>query len=152
MDEPGASLVDETLDEHRGCMQAVADVEGCLDRKPDDPPRWVAELKRRLAALRESLGHHFEGEEAGPMFRELPTRHPRLAPRLADLEAEHATMIEAMDRLLEKAGALGPEPETFELRELNARTQLLVANIRRHEAAENEIVVQAYWDEVGVGD
>jgi hypothetical protein len=30
--------------------------------------------------------------------------------------------------------------------------QLMVATIRRHEAEENEIVIQAHWDEVGVGD
>ena len=42
--------------------------------------------------------------------------------------------------------------EIYQMRELNAQVQLLVATIRRHEAAENEIVIEAHWDEVGVGD
>ena len=33
----GFSLVDETLDEHRGCMKLVAESRQHLDRKVDDP-------------------------------------------------------------------------------------------------------------------
>jgi hypothetical protein len=60
-------------------------------------------------------------------------------------------MLERMDDVLHKAEAL-ENTEIFELRELNGRVQLLLAQIRRHEAAEDELVIRAHCEEVGVGD
>ena len=149
--EPNPSLVEETLDEHRGCLQLLTEVERCLDRPPDDRQRWLADLKRALARLASALRRHFEGEESGPIFRSLPLLHPRLARPLARLEAEHPVMLERMDDVLHKAERL-ENTEIFELRELNGSVQLLLSQIRRHEAAEDELVIRAHWEEVGVGD
>jgi len=147
----GASIVKEIRDEHRACMQLLSEVEECLDSPPDDPAGWISDLKQKLTELTAALDEHFTGEEAGPVFRKLPIQHPRLAGPLKQLEEEHATMRSELKTVLDKADELS-QPEVFELRELNARVQLFVARLRRHEAAENEIVIQAYWDEVGVGD
>jgi hemerythrin-like domain-containing protein len=149
--ETTPSLVEETLDEHRECLQLITEVEQCLDRPPDDRQRWLADLKATLARLATALRRHFEGEESGPIFRSLPLQHPRLARPLARLEAEHPVMLERMDDVLHKAEAL-ENTEIFELRELNGRVQLLLAQIRRHEAAEDELVIRAHCEEVGVGD
>jgi iron-sulfur cluster repair protein YtfE (RIC family) len=145
------SLVEQTLDEHRGCMRLLAAVEECLDRKPADSVSWVAELHAALTALSPVMRQHFESEENGPMFRKLPIQKPRLADQLEQLEAEHPAMLEQFDTVLAAVSELD-EPEDFELREINARVQLFVARLRRHEAAENELVIQAHWDEIGVGD
>ena len=150
-EKAGASIVKETQDEHRACMQLLSEVEECLDRPPDDPAGWISDLKQRLTRLTAALDEHFTGEEAGPMFRDLPIRHPRLAGPLKQLEDEHKEMRVDLQSVRDKAEELD-QPEVFELRELNARVQLFVARLRRHEAAENELVIQAYWDEVGVGD
>ena len=145
------SLVEETLDEHAGCMQVVSELEKCLNPCPDDPRCWLADLGRRLADLEAALRRHFEGEEAGPLFRSLPLQHPRLAEPLARLEAEHTTMLDDLEAVRRRVGTL-EDPQDFELREMNARVLLVVARIRRHEAAENELVLDAYWSEIGVGD
>ena len=60
-------------------------------------------------------------------------------------------MLDSLDSLLRKAERLH-EPETLDLRELSAHVQLFAARFRRHEAAENELVVEAYWNDIGVGD
>ena len=44
----------------------------------------------------------------------------------------------------------GAEP--YRLHELNARVQLLIAKIQRHESEENEIVLDAHWSDLGMGD
>jgi iron-sulfur cluster repair protein YtfE (RIC family) len=151
-DKPdGSSLVEETLDEHRGCMRLLSAVEECLDRKPQDRRQWLVDLKGALGALSPVLCRHFDTEESGPMFRELPIKKPRLADQLSALEAEHPVMVAQLEEILDSLSDLD-DPEVFELRELNARVQLFVARLRRHEAAENELVIQAHWDEVGVGD
>ena len=90
--EPG-SFVDETLDEHAGCMLRVTELEACLDRRPDDAGRWIADLKDKLSSLDTAMRQHFESEESGPIFRSLPARHPRLADGLLALEAEHKVML-----------------------------------------------------------
>lgn len=149
--EQGPAFVDETLEEHRGCMKLVADVEDCLDRKPDDPVLWLENLRGRLKHLADSLRRHFKSEETGPLFTDVATSHPRLTPQLDRLLEEHTTMLSEIGAALTQAEGL-ERPEVFELRELNARIQLLVARIRRHEAEENELVLRAYWNETGVGD
>ena len=150
-EQAGFSLVDKTLDEHRGCMQLVAEVESSLDRKVEDARVWVDDLLGKLDHLETSLRQHFQGEEAGPIYRSLPDQHPRVAGKLAELEAEHPVMLEELQVILNKAREL-ETPEAHELRELNGRTQLFIARIRRHEAAENELVLRTYWNDVGVGD
>jgi hypothetical protein len=148
---PKPTLVEETMDEHRGCLQLISEVESCLDRPPEDRRVWLSELRGMLLRLAAAMRLHFEGEESGPIFRALPLRHPRLARPLAELEAEHPLMLEAIDKVLRKVAEF-ENPELFELRDLNGRVQLLLAQIRRHEAAEDELVLRAHWEEVGVGD
>jgi len=145
------SYMHETLDEHRGCMQLISKVEECLDRKPEDPERWVSELHDAVRELAGGLQKHFQSEENGPMFTELPTSHPTLADGLQKLKQEHSIILDEIATAIARAEAL-KGPEVFQLRELNARVQMLIARIRRHEAEENELVIRAYWDESGVGD
>jgi len=144
-------IVDEMLGEHRGCMEVVAEVERCLDCQPDREGRWVARLLDSLPRLATTLRTHFEVEQQGPLYRKLPIGFPRFAQRLEQLEAEHVRILEVADSALARARTLR-SAEMYEIRELNAQVQLLVATIRRHEAEEDEIIIQAHWDEVGVGD
>jgi uncharacterized small protein (DUF1192 family) len=132
-------------------MQVVAELETCLEKHPDAEGCWVAELQEKLAVLAETLKAHFKVENEGPLYRGLPESHPRLANRLRALEAEHGVLLTRLSNVQEQAAGLR-DPEPYELRELNARAQLLVARIQRHEAQENEIVMEAHWGEVGVGD
>ena len=143
--------VEETLDEHRGCMKLVSDVEACLDRRPDQPAAWLAQLREALESLGFGLRQHFRAEEAGRLFADLAESHPRLSGPLNKLVDEHRLMLAAIEAAIGRADALA-DPEPFELRELNARVQMLIAQIRRHEAEENELVLRAYWRESGVGD
>lgn len=151
-DEPSKpQLVDDTLEQHRACMQVVEEVEACLDAHPDREGQWVDGLLRKLPELARTMRAHFEAEEGGALFTKLPYSHPRLASRLRVLKDEHATMLEALDKVIARAERMR-DAEVYELRELNAQVQLMIATIRRHEAAENEVVIEAHWDEVGVGD
>ena len=154
MTEPrskSTSLADVTLDEHRACMAVVSEVESILDRQPDRGGKWLALLREKLPELRSTLATHFAGEEGGPLFRQLPIQAPQLSGRLTRLEEEHAGILVSVEALADRAEKL-EDPEVYELRELNAQVQLLIATIRRHEAEENELVMQANWDEIGDGD
>jgi len=143
--------IQNTLDEHRECMQFVSALEACLDRQPDGSGRWVADLLEHLPGLARTMREHFEGEERGPLYGDLPQRRPRTATRLEALKVEHPLMLAEIAKIIDIAGDMG-DAEIYELRELNARIQLFVARLRRHEAAENELIFEVYWDDVGTGD
>jgi hypothetical protein len=149
-DRPGSSL-DATLHEHRDVMQAVAEVEACLDTPPDREGEWVRRLLGSLPELADTLRCHFSAEQEGALYREVPERFPRFAHRLETLGREHGEILRTADDVIASAKSLRGA-RIYEQRELNARVQLLVATIRRHEAEENEIILSANWDEVGAGD
>jgi hypothetical protein len=141
----------DTLAEHRDCMRVVSEVESILDHQPDREGEWIGRLNAKLPTLAQAMREPFAAEEQGALFRELPVKKPRLATRVETLGAEHARMLKAVEDAVVKAQGLR-EPELYELRELNALVQLLIATIRRHEAEENEIIMGAYWDEIGAAD
>jgi iron-sulfur cluster repair protein YtfE (RIC family) len=145
------SSLEETLEQHHTCMSRVAELEEILDRHPDEEGRWIGRIRQELPLLRDTLSHHFKEEQEAALYRELPVRYPRFAERIEKLASEHDGILEAIDKVTAAAQGL-QRPELHDLRELNARIQLLVATIRRHEAEENELIMSAHWDEVGTGD
>jgi len=149
---PRDGLLDETLDEHRTCMRVVTDLEKFLTAPADPGGRWVEGLIERLDRLCSTLKAHFEAEQSGPLFRQLPLSKPRLAGRLTRLENEHAEILEAGRATRSRAEGLEDGAEPYQIHELNARVQLLIAKIQRHESEENEIVLDAHWSDLGMGD
>jgi hypothetical protein len=149
MDAPAS--IQHALDEHRECMAYVTKLEACLDHQPDDTSRWIGQLLDHLPGLARTMRDHFEDEERGPLFSELPQRHPRIGDRLDALKNEHPRMLAEIDKIIELTGGMR-DAEVYELRELNARIQLFVARLRRHEAAENELMYELYWNDLGTGD
>lgn len=145
-------LVDDTLDEHRSCMRLVADLEQHLACPADREGRWAEGVAQRLARLAETMKAHFDAEQRGPLFRQLPLTHPRLSDRLARLEKEHDEILAGSEATRLQAEALKGGAEPYRLHELNARVQLLIAKIQRHESEENELVLEAHWSELGMGD
>ena len=141
----------ETLDEHHECMEYIEALEACLDRKPDDPKRWILGIMEHLPGLAHAMREHFEAEEEGPLFTELAKRRPAVGSRLDALKEEHPRLLREIEKITEIAGGLH-DAELYQLREINARIQLFVARLRRHEATENELIFEAYWDDVGTGD
>lgn len=148
---PEDSSLEAILDEHRECMRLVAEVEACLDERPDRDGRWMGRLLPKLEALADTLRSHFREEEQASLYREVPERFPHFADRLQRLASEHAVILDRASDLVRRAGALD-HTRIHELREFNAGIQMLVASIRRHEAEENEVVLGAHWQEFGEGD
>jgi hypothetical protein len=149
--KPEDSSLETILDDHRECMQIVAEVEACLDEHPDREGRWMGRMLPKLEALAGTLRSHFREEEQASLYREVPERFPRFADRLQRLASEHSEILDRATELVRRAGALD-HTRIHELREFNAGVQMLVANLRRHEAEENEVILSAHWQEFGEGD
>lgn len=134
-----------TLAEHRGCLELISKVEDCLNRERTKPEQWVSALHRSVRLLAGGLQEHFQSEENGPIFSVLPRSHPHLSAALGKLQDEHSAILDDIASVIARANALHG-PERFQLEELNARVQIVIARIRRHEAEENELVVRAHWE------
>ncbi|NIP64333.1 MAG: hypothetical protein GTN96_07355 [Gammaproteobacteria bacterium] len=126
-------------------------LEECLDRRPEDAGRWIGGLMQHLPGLARTMREHFEAEEEGALFTDLPKRNPMVHERLRVLREEHPKLQREVERIIEIIGGMR-EAELYELREINARVQLFIARLRRHEATENELIFEAYWDDYGTGD
>ncbi|MCG8460377.1 MAG: hemerythrin domain-containing protein, partial [Holophagales bacterium] len=138
---------------HHGVMESVVALEEVLGRSLEPHRDWLEALGHSLDDLIGVLREHFDEESAGELYGELLERFPRYAHRLEQLAAEHEEILQRAEALLESTAALDRDDlQVYRLRELNAQGQLLAAILRRHEAEENEIVMRAYWNEVGTGD
>jgi len=98
------------------------------DPPPDlDPaqliPEWGIDLSR-----------HFAAEEGIRYFGTLVAERPALSVAIGDLRADHAAMLEAVERLL----ALAPDKTRRE--ELAAETRALLQRFQEHERAETRLL------------
>ena len=112
---------------------------------------WLSTVRSRLETLRETLVEHFHEEETGPFGPQLPPGSPHLSGRVADLLSQHPVILRSIDAALATAGRLSPD-DLGAHDELKGSVHLLIATLRRHEAAENELVLDAVWDDYGGGD
>ena len=132
--------------EHPDCSAAVERVQAHLDAEPRDGD-WLEELAARAGALRATLVKHYELEEQGPLYNGIPQRHPRFTRKLSRLVEEHDEILRSLDAVVSGAGETAPEDTA----EVELRAGVVLARIRRHEAEEIEIVLNARWDDLAPG-
>jgi hypothetical protein len=144
MNEPGSihhiSGVDaRILAEHR----RIRDTVRRLEETPD-----LGELLMRLADFRGLLVVHFPAEEAPDgFFDAIRSTAPRHLGRLEELRREHAMLLASVDAVAARVRAClaGPVAEVIE----EARN--LARGVRRHEAAEDELLVDSFYTDLGQG-
>ncbi|MBM4346449.1 MAG: hemerythrin domain-containing protein [Deltaproteobacteria bacterium] len=143
-----ADLSDPIVEQHRGLRIHLDALWACAAAMPvddDEASRWRCELAECLDVLRADLVVHFAHEETGGGFDELARQLPHAAAKLEALTREHAVILDMVARLLGVVAADTPSG-------LVAGTAQVVERLRRHEAAENELLLGAVADELGVGD
>jgi hypothetical protein len=69
---------------------------------------------------------------------------PRLSGRLMRLEAEHATLHSAFE-----AAHRAALDTTLPPHEIVSRIKAAILLLRRHEAAENQCILRAFWVDLG---
>lgn len=98
------------------------------------PPRLLSSLKREL-------GQHFGAEESEEYFGTVAAEDPTLQLEIAALKAEHATMLSAVDALVELAADPARWPH------LPMPTRLLVTQLARHEGSESKLLRSFFFRE-----
>lgn len=121
-----------------------------LDRDTPIRPRALAALMSRL---RDQLATHFSLEEFFGYFDDAVDSAPRLSAEADVLRSQHETLYLTISKLAEDAERLlyGPVPNNG-LSALATRFQAFYEELTRHEDSENELIMRAFYDDIGVGD
>ena len=87
-------------------------------------------------------------ETAEGLYNMIRSMAPRLLGRMAQLEKEHQTFLDDIDLLGTRARECLAGPVAEVLREAQALTRRL----RKHEAAEDEVLLDTLYNDLGQGD
>jgi len=114
--------------------------------KPHDFANLVDELRDQLA-------FHFALEEAYGYFEEPVNEAPRLSQTAIRLREEHQSLFVEICSLAEEAERLAYEERSAKgLQSMVAGLRKFQARLRQHEAEENELILSAFDEDLGVGD
>ncbi|MCE9548736.1 MAG: hemerythrin domain-containing protein [Planctomycetia bacterium] len=117
--------------------------------EPADP-RTIAEL---FESLRDQLALHFTLEDAYGYFEDALAESPRLCEHAHLLRDQHATLFVAIRDLAEQADCLRyGRPSVRQLLALADAFLEFDRHLREHEEAEDELIMAAFEDDIGVGD
>jgi hypothetical protein len=134
------SLRDEhqRLHTHLERVRALCEVLSLTD---DTPLPTAAERLLVIVEWQSQLSRHFAAEESSRYFGTLVTDRPELIPRIAELRAEHAAMLDTLELLIRLAGAANAATE------LSARTLRLIEQLDLHERAESALMQEFFEQE-----
>lgn len=139
------------LEEHRTLTARVSELDDRVAQGAVRGPSWASDLQKLTLEVLEHLKGHFSGDAEGNLFAEISMSCPHLSGRLATLASEHSKILESFRQVAERAGSYRAGDSEAELR-LCLQAQAAVATLRRHEAEENEIIMRAFWEDLGAPD
>ncbi len=119
-----------------------------------EPDGAGAERARKTLTLLErfdsALREHFAVEEEGGYFADILKVAPRLSRRAARLEQNHKEFSERLESLLALARYAVDAPDDWN--RVRAGLEGFLQALRAHEDEENELVREAFMDDLGHGD
>ncbi|HEY5956165.1 MAG TPA: hemerythrin domain-containing protein [Polyangiaceae bacterium] len=140
----------DVLSEHQHIRRLVDAIEIALDKRTQGGKAWFEELEPVLSELSKGLVAHFKGEEA-EFFTDVGKRLPRHAPTIERLVEQHQTLSRDFEEVAQKVSTLNVANA-----EQVAAFAVLVSKtlkaLRTHEEQENELMLVAYWQDLGEAD
>ncbi|MGD8316864.1 MAG: hemerythrin domain-containing protein [Myxococcales bacterium] len=136
----------QILSEHKHLRALLQALEQHL-QQPVDSDAWLPRLRNMLSGLVDLCSDHFRLEEETGLHIQLRDQSPRLASRLEQLLSDHSRILDE----LQKVAADLPTDSVVanEVGPLKERALGALQDIREHERAENEVMMDAYWDDLG---
>lgn len=135
------------FEEHERIEALLEELETAFSKR-DRPP---SEVIRLLSELPVHLEAHFAFEEAGRFFDHGMLRAPHLQPKADKILAEHSPLVEAA-KALAKHTAEDDRSSPGWWDRGRDRFQVVKSELTRHEHAENDLVQEAYIQDLGAHD
>ena len=130
----------------------LADVQHLCSR-PISLRSQCGRLVGMLSQSRDQIALHFALEEAYGYFEEPLYAAPRLSEQADLLRSEHRDLYAQINDLAELAEQCQFDGRLASLAaEVCRRFDSFYAQLLQHEARENELIIQAYGEDIGVGD
>jgi iron-sulfur cluster repair protein YtfE (RIC family) len=147
-----AAFLQEIKEVNQDLWRVLADV-----RRMCDAPATIDSAPRRffalVEALRDHLALHFALEEAYGYFDDPVDVAPRLCRLANQLRAEHhelylmvVDLSETSELMTQPSRAIGIVLSAVQ------QFQAFDQRLQRHESLENNLIMQEYGDDIGVGD
>ncbi len=147
-----AAFLQEIKQDNVELRELLQDVsQRLLQRRPRlSDSRPLVEL---LTRLRDQMAMHFALEEAFGYFENAVDIAPRLSERADGLRAEHDLFFIDICGICEQAEQLlYHETSARTLRQIATRYADFYDALQQHEARETELIMEAFDDDIGVGD
>lgn len=141
-DHVGAKI----LSEHKNLRALLRELEQHL-QQPAGSGAWLENLRQALFGLVDLCSEHFKLEEQTGLHVELREQSPRLASRLEKLLSDHGRILEGLRQLVADLPTESMAPSDTE--PLKERILGVMETVREHERAENEVMMDAYWEDLG---
>ena len=103
------------------------------------PASFVLDQVRRLQDI---IQRHFREEDAGGCIDEAVARAPYLRGRAGEIESEHPRLLDKIQSIAERLGRLTASTTQYD--RLRREFEEFVEELRRHEAAENQLLEEAF--------
>jgi hemerythrin-like domain-containing protein len=137
----------DILSEHQHIRRLVDSLDVAIEKRSLGGIEWLDELRPVLIELASGLAGHFRGEES-ELFGDIAHRLPRHGATVERLIEQHRSLSEDFSKSASDVTTLDPTHlvtvEAF-VRLLSKSLKLL----RAHEEQENELMLVAFWQDLG---
>lgn len=123
---------------------------GQISREMSARKGGAAALVRQFQSLRDQLHTHFVEEEDHGFFEQINNQAPRFSSQTNKLCEEHVDMLERVDTLIIQAEQGDGSDDWWSV--LVTAFHDLSRELMQHEHEENELLQQAYSDDIGEKD
>jgi hemerythrin-like domain-containing protein len=138
------AIVQHLRAEHRRMHRLMRQTLAALPHWEDaNGGNWQPAMLRGLKAIREELAAHFRAEETGGCLEEAVSRCPSLAPQAAQVLQEHKSLLEDLERLIQRVEAL-QQPTAPAAHALSDDLHAVLRRLNQHEQLENRVMQQAF--------
>lgn len=136
-------IYDEIRREHEHLRELLGDLHQALIERRES----VNNLTGMMTSLQEHVRAHFHEEEECGFFSEVTAQAPRMSDRADELKNEH---VDLGARVVELVTIASEEDELC--KSLDTKFHDFSKALMQHESKENELLLDAYEDDIGSAD
>jgi BMFP domain-containing protein YqiC len=113
---------------------------------------WLKQVASSLDELGAAVQQHLASTDApGGLYQAVDQTWPTLMHRVERLRKEHASLAAQVEALRQQCAGYAPD-ETPNYHDLRRRAHWLLSALRHHQAAEADLIFEAFYTDIGIGD
>jgi iron-sulfur cluster repair protein YtfE (RIC family) len=138
--------MDQIRQEHEELRETLGKIHRTLGKRE----AAVAAVAEMLSLLGDDVETHFSDEETTGFFDNVLDRAPRLSDRIDALRSQHQELSATVESLQEVATSGDGSDDWW--RRIETAFHDFSKELMHHEGSENELLLEAYTDDIGAAD